>query len=301
MTIKDFSLLLRETVSEWSADNAPQLGAALAYYSVFSIAPLLIIGISISGLALGQEAVQGRVVEQLEDLVGRDAAQSIQGLIASARRPAAGIWATVIGIATLLLGASAVFGQLRASFDVIWDVAPDPNRSIFDILRGRFLAFAMVVGAGFLLLISLLISAGITALTDSLGSVMPVPGTALRIVDIVSSLAVTTAVFALIFKFMPNVRVAWRDVWIGAAMTSLLFTIGKVLIGLYLGRSGIASAYGAAGAVVVILLWVYYSSQILFFGAEFTQVYAARYGSKAPQVQPRTGREAAPGGGTGAH
>ena len=285
MILSPIFRLLRDTVSEWKADNAARLGAALAFYSLFSMAPLLIIVISLAGLVFGQDAAQGRIVEQLQGLVGRDAAQSIEMMIGSTRSPAPSIIAAVAGLVTLLLGASGVFGQLQDALNVIWNAPPRPAPTILQVIRQRFLSFAMVLGTGFLLLVSLVLSAALAALNDSLGRLMATSAPVLQVIQFLISFAVITLMFALIFKLLPDVRIAWSDVWIGAAATSLLFTIGKSLIGLYLGKSSIASTYGAAGSIVIILLWVYYSAQILFLGAELTQVYANRYGSRLSYVE----------------
>ncbi|HYF63704.1 MAG TPA: YihY/virulence factor BrkB family protein [Herpetosiphonaceae bacterium] len=269
--------LLKQTGKEWSEDKVPRLGAALAYYTVFAIAPLLIIAIGIAGLAFGAEAVRGQVASQLETLISPEAAEAINEMIKNASKPSSGILATIIGFVTLLFGASGVFGQLKDAMNTIWGVAPRPGRGIMGIIKDRFLSFTMVLGIGFLLLVSLMVSAALSAFQkfvfgDSAGIV-------LQIVNFVVSFGVITLLFAVIYKVLPDVKIAWRDVWIGAAVTALLFTVGKYLIGVYLGRSSTTSTFGAFGSLVVILLWVYYSAQILFFGAEFTQVYANQYGS----------------------
>ena len=272
--------LLKDTYSEWRADNASRLGAALAFYSLFSMAPLLIIVISIAGLVFGRDAAQGRVIEQLQGLVGAEAARSIETIIGTARAPAASVLTAAAGIVALLLGASGAFGELQAALNVIWNAPPRPAQAIPQLIKDRFLSFTMVLGTGFLLLVSLVISAALAALNDSLARLMEISPSALQAVHVVISFAITALLFAMIFKQLPDVRIAWADVWIGAAVTALFFTVGRFLIGLYLGRSSLASTYGAAGSVVILLLWVYYSAQILFFGAEFTQVYANRYGSR---------------------
>lgn len=272
--------LLKKTFREWKSDNASRLGAALAFYSLFSMAPLLIIVVSIAGLVFGREAAQGRIVEQIQGLVGTEAARSIETIVGAARAPAPSLITAAVGLVILLLGASGVFDQLQEAMNIIWEAPPRPERTILQLIKDRFLSFTMVLGTGFLLLVSLVISAALAALNDSLGRLMVVPSLALQAAHILISFAVTAFLFAMIFKLLPDVRIAWADVWLGAAATSLLFTFGKVLIGLYLGKSTVASSYGAAGSVVILLLWVYYSAQILFFGAEFTQVYANTYGSR---------------------
>lgn len=270
--------LLKQTVKEWAEDKVPRLGAALAYYTMFSLAPLLIIAIAIAGFVFGEEAARGRVTEELGSLINEEAAAAVEELILNARRPGAGIAATIIGSVTLLLGASGVIGQLKDSMNTIWEVKPKPGRGILGLLKDRFLSLAMVLGIGFMLLASLLLTAGLDAVSEfAFGSQSLVP---LMILNFVVSFAVITLLFAVIYKVLPDVKIAWRDVWVGALFTAFLFNLGKFLIGQYLARSTTASVFGAAGSLIVILLWIYYSSQILFFGAEFTQVWANRYGGK---------------------
>jgi membrane protein len=276
--------LLKQTVKEWSEDKVPRLGAALAYYTMFSLAPLLIIAIAIAGFVFGEEAARGRVTEELGSLINNDAAAMVEELILNARRPEAGIAATVVGVVTLLFGASGVIGQLKDSMNTIWEVAPKPGRGILGLVKDRFLSLAMVLGIGFLLLASLLLSAALDAVSEYLFGDEASPG--LQILNFVVSFAVITLLFAVIYKVLPDVKIAWRDVWIGAVVTALLFNVGKFLIGVYLARSTTASVFGAAGSLILVLLWIYYSSQILFFGAEFTQVYANRYGTR---LQPAEG------------
>lgn len=280
MNAKTIWLMLKQTASDWVEDKAPQLGAALAFYSLLSIAPLLLIAISIAGLVFGEEAARGGIEHQIEDLVGEQGAQAVEDMLAHAKKPGAGILATVTGIATLLFGASGVFGQLQDSLNTIWEVRPKPGGGVWGFLRTRFLSFAMVLGVGFLLLVSLVLSAGLAAIGNYLGDLLPAWGTLVGVLNFVISFLVITLLFALIFKLLPDVKIAWKDVWFGAALTAALFTIGKFLIGLYLGYASVESSYGAAGSLVVFVLWVYYSAQILFFGAEFTQVYARMFGSR---------------------
>ncbi len=272
--------LLRETFNEWNEDKAPRLAAALAYYTAFSIAPLLVITVSIAGLAFGEDAVQGHLRYQIQGLVGGQAAGAIEEMLTNFHHPDTGILATVIGLVTLLLGAAGLFGQLQDALDTIWEVAPKPGQGILSIIRQRFISFTMVLGIGFLLLVSLVISAAVSAVGNFVSVHVAPPQFALQVVNFLISFGITTLLFAVIYKVLPDARIAWRDVWMGAAVTSLLFNIGKLLIGLYLGNSTIGSAYGAAGSFVVLLLWINYSAQILLFGAEFTQVYARTYGSR---------------------
>lgn len=279
MNLKTVLSLLKQTFTEWQEDKAPTLAAALAYYTVFSLAPLLIIVIAIAGLVFGADAAQGQIVGQLQSLIGKDGAETVQELIVKASEPKSGMIATLVGIATLLWGASNVFTNLKEALNTIWNVSPPPGRGIWGFFQDRILSFAMILGIGFLLLVSLVISALLAAVSYWLNGLLHLPVGIWQIVDFAISFGVVTLLFALIYKLLPDVNLAWNDVWIGAAITSVLFTIGKSLIGIYLGGSGVASTYGAAGSFVIILLWINYSAQILFLGAEFTQVWANRYGS----------------------
>jgi membrane protein len=273
--------LLKATVFEWLDDQAPMLGAALAYYTVFSLAPLLIITIAIAGLIFGADAAQGQIFDQLRGLLGDASGRAMQEIVQSASsEPKAGVVATVIGFVTLLFGASGVFGQLQASLNIIWGVQPKPGRGIIGIIRDRILSFGFILVVGFLLLVSLLLTAAIAFVGRQFGVMVPGMEAVIQLLNSILSLAVITLLFAMMFKILPDAKIAWRDVWTGAFITALLFTIGKFALGFYLGRSGVASSYGAAGSLIVLLLWVYYSSQIVFFGAEFTQVYANRFGSR---------------------
>jgi membrane protein len=272
---------LREVVAEWQRDAALSLGAALAYYTLFAMAPLLVLVIAIAGLALGRAAAQGEIVAQMAGLMGPDGARMVEDMIVRASRPASGITATVASLGTMALGASGVFGQLQSALNQIFDAPPPPGGDgLRGIMRRRLAHFGMIVAIGFLLLVSLVLSAALAAVHEWLAARMPVVAVALPVLNFVVSFAVVTGLFALIYKVLPDVRLAWRDVWLGAAGTALLFTIGKSVIGLYLGRAGTTSVYGAAGSLVLVLLWIYYSSQILFLGAEFTDVYSRRYGSR---------------------
>ena len=270
--------LLRQAFADWRNDNAGRLGAALSYYTLFSLAPLLIVAIAVAGFFFGHEAAQGQIVVQIQGLVGDEGARAVQDMIENSRRPAAGLLATAIGVATLLLGATGTFAELKSALNIVWDV-PDEGGGLLALLRGRLWAFAMVLAVGFLLMVSLLISAAVAA-ADGFFEWMGIAPAAVQLVNSVASFLVITVLFALLFKFLPDTEVQWRDVWVGALMTSALFTVGKLLIGLYLGRSSVASVYGAAGSVVVLVLWIYYAAQIFFFGAEVTQAYAHRHGSR---------------------
>jgi membrane protein len=271
--------LVKETFSDWSEDNATRLAAALAYYTAFAIAPLLVIAIAIAGYFFGDEAARDQVGQQVSGVLGSTAGEAVNDMVQRAgANQGSGIAATVIGIATLLFGASGVFGELQNALNTIWEVAPKPNQGIWATIRQRFFSFAMVLGVGFLLLVSLVISTALGAIGQFFGG--DEPTLIWKVISFLISFGVTTALFALIFKYLPDAKIQWGDVWIGAAATALLFTIGKAALGWYLGRESTTSAYGAAGSFVALLLWVYYTAQILFLGAEFTQVYARRYGSK---------------------
>jgi membrane protein len=270
--------LFKDTWIAWNSDHAQRLGAALAYYTVFSIGPLLIIVIAIAGLVFGREAARNQVVGQIQGLVGVQGAGFVQATIESAGRPGSGLVASLIGIATLALGALGVFGQLQDALNEIWQVTPKPNRGWRGVVSDRLLSFSMVVVVGFLLLVSLVVSAGLTAFFRYFGQAVPWSVTVVQGVNLIVSFVTITFLFALVFKYLPDAQIAWSHVWIGAAITSLLFVIGKFALGLYLGNSAIGTVYGAAGSVVIVLVWVYYSAQILFFGAEFTKVYAAHRG-----------------------
>ena len=271
--------MLRDSVAGWRADYAPSMGAALSYYMIFSIAPLLVIVIAIAGLAFGAEAASGAIFEQMRGMVGDSGAAAIQGLVKSASRPATSIFAAALGLVTLLLGATTVLGELQTALDRIWRAPPVTQRGWWRLLRDRMLSFGMILVIGFLLLVSLVLSAAIVAIGDWWGPWFGKMRWLLEAANFAVSFVVVTALFAMIYKMLPRVRIAWRDVWIGAAVTALLFTAGKFLIGLYIGKSGVSSGFGAAGSVVVLLVWVYYSAQIFLLGAEFTWVYARTYGS----------------------
>ena len=270
--------LLGETFAEWNADRAPRLGAALAYYMVFALAPGLVLVTGLAGFLLGQDAAQAQIIGQVQELVGFSGAQAVQAAIESAR-DAGGLAATSFGVVTLLFALWGVFGELQDALNTIWGVTTKPGRGVIGAIKTRFWSITMVVGIGFLLLVSLAASAWLAALGESFARSLPLPAVVMETANALLSFAVITCLFAMIYKLLPDVKVAWCNVWIGAAVTALLFTIGKLLIGLYLGRSAAASVYGAAGSLIVILLWVYYSAQIVFFGAEFTKVYSRRFGA----------------------
>jgi membrane protein len=270
--------LLSATFSDWYEDRAQRMGAALAYYTIFVLAPGLVIVIAVAGLLLGGGA-ESQIIGQIRELIGEQGASAIEATIRSARTQTLGAAGTALALVPLVFGLWGVFGELQDGLNTIWGVTTKPGRRVVDIVRERFGSFAMVVGIGFLLLVSLALSAWLVAVGTYFANVLPAPAAALEALNVVISFAVITGLFALIFKLLPDVSIAWRDVWLGAAVTSLLFTLGKFLIGLYLGKSTVASAYGAAGSLVVVVVWVYYSAQILLFGAEFTKVWTRRRGS----------------------
>jgi membrane protein len=272
--------LLKDTFSAWSDDKVPRHGAALAYYTVLSLVPLLVVLIAMIGVIFGQEVTQGYLLEQIGRLVGPQSAAAIKDMLERTSEPSTGIVATVLAIGTLLFAASGVFAQLQDSLNSIWGVKPKEGRGLWGLIQDRFLSLVAVLGTGFLLLVSLALSAALAAFGKWFGGWLPAPELVLQVLELLISLAVITGLFAMIFKVLPDAQVAWRDVWVGAVLTGLLFTIGKFAIGLYLGKSDVGSAYGTAGSLVIILVWVYYSSQILLFGAEFTQVYANTVGGR---------------------
>jgi len=265
-------------MSDWYEDRAQRIGAALAYYTIFALAPGLVIVMALAGLMLGPGA-ESQIIGQFHELIGEQGATAIEATVRSARNETLGATGTALALIPLVFGLWGVFGELQDGLNTIWGVTPKPGRRIRDILKERFWSFAMVVGIGFVLLVSLVLSAWLAAVGTYVGSLLPAPAAGLEALNFVISFVVITGSFALIFKLLPDVRIAWRDVWLGAAVTSLFFTVGKFLIGLYLGKSAVASAYGAAGSLVIIVVWVYYSAQILLLGAEFTKVWTKRRGS----------------------
>ena len=285
MNRKSFWFLLKDTFKEWSEDKASRLAAALAYYTVFSLPPLLILVIAVAGAVLGEEAARGQVVLQLQGLIGTQGAELIETVIAGASKPGAkaGMVASALSVGVLVFGATAVVIHLQDALNTIWEVTPKPGHSIRIFIFSRVLSFGMVLSVAFLLLVSLVISAGLALLSNYLSGILPGIVIISSAIDLFISFCVVAFLFALIFKFLPDAKIAWRDVFIGSLLTAFLFVVGKFLIGLYLGKSAFSSTFGAAGSLVVLLGWIYYSAQILFFGAEFTQVYARRYGSK---IQP---------------
>jgi len=276
--------MFREAINGWVDDNVPRLGASLAYYTLLSIAPLLVVVVAVAGMAFGREAVEGQIFWQTEGLLGPEGAAAIQKLIRSASHPTTGIVSSALGFLFLLLGASSVVSELSDALNTIWRVPSPPTPPGLKMLTGVFArrarSFAVVVGTGFLLLVSLLVNTAINIIGAFFESHLPIPEIVLRLSEFTLAFLVTTFLFAAIYKVLPAVRLRWTDVFVGACVTSLLFTFGKELIGLYLVRAGFASTYGAAGSLVAVLVWVYYSAQLFFLGAEFTKVYAQNLGSQ---------------------
>jgi len=278
----------------WYADNAARLGASIAYYTLFSLAPVLLVAIGIAGMVFRPEDVQGRVAAQLAALLGTEGARAVQAMLEGARNREAGVFATIVGGVTFLLASTGAFMELQNAFNQIWRVKPKDGAGIRDFIMQRLVSFGLVVAIGFLLLVALVVSAALSALAEWINSRAPGLPFVWRAFDVVLSLSVITVLFAILYRVLPDVKLRWGDVWAGAAATALLFTIGKFLIGLYLGRSSTTSSYGAAGSVVIVLLWVYYTSQVVLLGAEFTRVYTRRERSK-PQPADWAERCAGPG------
>ena len=288
--LKSFVVLIKDAAVEWSADKAPRLGAALSYYTVFAVAPVLLLAISVAGLVLGQAAAQGHIVAQLNGMFGADTAKMVQEMLAKSAARSSGIIGTVVGVVTLLLGATAVMIELESALDVVWKVRPRSDRGWMGDVKDRVLSLGLVLSLGFLLLVSLVASAVLSAVGGLLER-MSFPGAATlgQIMSNLVSLVVIAAFFALVFKYLPKAKIAWRDVWIGALVTSGMFHVGKIAIGVYLGHATVASTFGAAGSLAVLLVWVYYTAQIVLYGAELTRLIAERYGAGV-----RPDREAEP-------
>ena len=290
MQLRDVIPLIKTTFNAWLDDYAPSMGAALAYYTMFSIAPLLLIVIAVAGLVFGADAVRGEIVGQLVGMMGRPGALAIEGLLQSVSKPADSLLATAVGIVLLLIGATTVFGELQDALDRIWraPVVPGARKGsgLWYLLRTRLLSFGMIFGIGFLLMISLVFSAALSALGRWWSPLLSGWSVLAHLIDLLLSFGLTSTVFAMIYKLMPRVRVSWRDVIIGSVVTAFLFTIGKHLISLYIGTSGITSGFGAAGSLVVVLVWVYYSAQIFLLGAEFTWAYSHAWGSRRENPPP---------------
>jgi len=279
MPVPNVVSLVKKTIGEASEDKIPRLAASLSYYTVLSLSPLLAVAIAVAGLIFGEEAARGQIASELQSVFGLQAGEAIQAIVANAHHRNSSIFSAVVGGVVLLLGASGVFGELQDSLNTIWEVAPRPNRGFKGLLLDRFFSFTMVLGVAFLLLVSLLISAALAAAGKWFSGSVAGGEAIWHAVNFAVSLAIIAALFALLFKVVPDATIAWKDVWIGAVVTALLFVLGKFLIGLYVGKTGVATPFGAAGSLMVIVVWVYYSAHIVFLGAEFTQVYARACGS----------------------
>ena len=279
--------LLKESCSAWLQDNAPSMSAALTFYAILSLIPVLIVATAVAGLGFGQKLAEAEALRQIQAVLGETSARVLRAAVLSANRPALGAIAGMVGVGTILVGASGAFIELQDALNKIWRVERESGNILLGAIKQRLLSFSLVLGTGFLLLLSLLSSAALAAVQRLMGQVLPWPVFLLELVDFLLSFGVITLLLAMIFKVLPNTQVAWSDVWIGAAIASLLFTSGKLLIGLYLGGSAVVSAYGAVSSPLVILVWIYYSAQILIFGAEVTHVYANKHGSRvqSPLVQ----------------
>jgi membrane protein len=270
----NLSTILRQTFSNWNDHEVPRLGAALAFYTILSLAPLVILVLAVVALIFGDSGAQSQILGQVQEMIGRDGAAAVKTMIENGQKPASGIIASLLGIGTLVFGASGVFVELRSALNKIWDVKLATEGSLADLVKQRFSSFAMVFAIGFLLLVSLLLSAALVALGKFWGGLLPLPAAIVTTINILVSFGAITILFALIFKYVPEAKIAWSEVWAGSAATAFLFTVGKFLIGIYLGKAAVGSAYGAAGSLIVVIVWVYYSSMIFFFGAELTHVLA---------------------------
>ena len=284
MTLQVIGSLLAETFSQWREDNAPKLAASLAFYTLFSLAPVLMIVVSISGLFFGREAAQAEVQQRMRAIVGEPAARLVASILGSESASVSQITGTVVGILAFLVGATAAFGDLRESLNLIWEAHRKPDSFILGQIRGHFLAFCMVLGLGLFLMTFIGFSTALAAVSTDLGYIPVLPDFLWPLWNFLLLLAVATLLFGITYKLLPDVQTAWSDVWIGAAVTSLFFSLSNSLISYYLGHILVTSVYGRAGSLVVFLLWVYWSAQIFFFGAEFTHVYATRHGSRIPHT-----------------
>jgi membrane protein len=277
MSTKDLISILKATFSAWNRHEAPRLGAALAFYTILSLSPLVIIVVALAGLVFSRSTAQAHILSQVQGMIGQDGGKAVESMLANAQKPAAGILGTIVGILSLLFGASGVFTELRSALNLIWEVEPKETSGVVALLRERFFSFGMVLSIGFLLLVSLVVSTVLAAIGKFFGGLLPIPSPALAILNFLLSYLGVAILFGLIFRFVPEAEIRWRNLWAGALVTAMFFTIGKTLIGLYLGKSSVGSAYGAAGSVIVVIVWVYYSAQIFFFGAEFTHAYTEHH------------------------
>ena len=299
MTVRQSISYLKESYTKWSEHQAPRLGASVAFYSLLSFAPLLVIITAVIALIFGHSSAQGALIGEARQLIGERGAETVKSLLNSAQKPSSGIFSGAVAFIMLLFGASGVFAELQSALNIIWEAPEQTSSGVWGMVKERLFSFGMVLSVGFLLLVSLLLSTGLAYLGHGFGQLVPLPPAILHVTNFVVSFAVISLLFALMFKYVPNVHVRWRYVIIGAVGTALLFTLGKLLLGLYLGKASVGSTYGAAGSLVAVIVWIYYSSQIFFFGAEFTHIYAEAHRAQAPAGSKETGsepkREPAPG------
>jgi membrane protein len=279
--VKETISLLRRTYGKWSEHQAPRLGASVAFYSLLSFAPLLVLVTAVIALAFGQQSAQGLLINDARQFIGDRGAETVESLLKNAQKPASGVFASLVAFVTLLFGASGVFTELQAALNLMWGATLQTSTGFRGMVQQRLFSFGMVLSVGFLLLVSLLLSAGLAYMGRSFEQLLPLPPSLLEAINFVVSFAVITVLFALMFKYVPAAKISWRDVWVGAVGTALLFTVGKLLLGLYLGKASVGSTYGAAGSLVALIVWIYYSAQIFFFGAEFTHVYAEAHTGKS--------------------
>jgi membrane protein len=276
MRAKELLPILKTTFTAWNRHEAPRLGAALAFYTILSLSPLVIMVVALAALVFSRTTAQAHILSQVQAMIGAEGGKAVESMLANAHKPAAGIVGSIVGLLSLLFGASGVFTELRSALNLIWGVKPEQTSGVMALLRERFFSFGMVLSIGFLLLVSLVISAVLAAIGKFFGGLLPIPSPVVAVLNFLVSYVGVALLFGLIFRFVPESTVRWRNVWPGALVTALFFTMGKTLIGLYLGKSSVGSAYGAAGSVIVVIVWVYYSAQIFFFGAEFTHAYEER-------------------------
>lgn len=281
LNYRQFVAILKETYTEWDKHQATRFGASVALYTLFSIAPLLILAAAVVALVFTKVEAQTAIIDQARNMVGVRGAEAVKQLLQSAQKPTSGFLATCIAFITLLFGASGVFIELRQALNTMWEAPRSTSSGFWGMVRDRLFSFGMVLSVGFVLLVSLLLSTALSITEKFFGSLVPIPAPVLYLANLLVSFAVVTALFAVMYKVVPDVWVGWRDVTIGAVGTAILFTLGKFLLGLYLGMASVGSTYGAAGSLVAVIVWVYYSAQIFFFGAEFTHVYARRHGTRA--------------------
>lgn len=302
MKIKQVLPLLKATFSDWNDHNAPRLGAALAFYTILSLSPLVILVLSLVGFLFDRSTAQAHIVAQFEAMIGSDGGKAVQTMLTSAQKPSSGIIGSIIGIITLLFGASGVFGELRSALNLMWDVTPKNTSGVMGMLRERFFSFGMVLSIGFLMMVSLLLSTALAIVGKFFAGLLPLPAMVIAAMNFVVAFVGIAILFAVIFKFVPETKISWRNVRTGAVVTALLFMLGKSLIGLYLSKAGVGSSYGAAGSLIVVIVWVYYSAQIFFFGAEFTHVYAQsrdpnlRRPATPPASEPKPDGQRSPAG-----